>query len=124
VERCISWRPQRQPSDNSEQAPPALPWLFFPVVLGLSLVVIAFYLVKSDNYGGVSPGPRWLLWLTPLWLVAMLPVLDWLEPRRWGRWLALVFLALSVLSASFPAWNPWRMPWIYRWLDSQGLIPY
>jgi hypothetical protein len=124
VTRCFAMQAPSNPEGSEEPLPTRLPWLFFPVVLGLSLVVIAFYLVKSDNYGGVSPGPRWLLWLTPLWLVAMLPVLDLLEPRRWGRALALVFLALSVLSASFPAWNPWRMPWIYRWLDSQGLIPY
>jgi len=86
--------------------------------------VVSFYLIKSDNYGGNTCGPRWLLWLTPLWLLTMLPVLDYLGSRKWGRGLALVLLALSVLSASYPAWNPWRQPWIYRFLDSQGLIKY
>ena len=35
-----------------------------------------------------------------------------------------VDLAGSVFSASFPALNPWRMPWIYQLLESYGLIRY
>jgi hypothetical protein len=90
----------------------------------LSAVVIVFYIFKSDNYGGVSAGPRWLMWLAPLWLLAMLPAADWLGRRSWGRALAVVLLALSVLSASYPSWNPWRHPWIYNWMDAWGRIPY
>jgi hypothetical protein len=90
----------------------------------LSAVVIVFYIFKSDNYGGVSSGARWLIWLTPLWLLTMLPAVDWLGRRRWGRVLAIALLMLSVLSASFPAFNPWRHPWIYQWMDSWGAIPY
>jgi hypothetical protein len=90
----------------------------------LSAVVFVFYVFKSDNYGGVSAGPRWLMWLAPLWLLAMLPVADWLGRRRWGRALAVVLLAFSVLSASYPSWNPWRHPWIYNWMDAWGRIPY
>ena len=85
---------------------------------------VASYPRKSSNYGGWTSAPRWLLWLTPLWLLSMLPVVDWLGARRWGRGLACVLLALSVLSASYPAWNPWRHPWIYNYLDAQGKIPY
>ena len=44
--------------------------------------------------------------------------------ERGGRILALALLAVSVASVTFPAWNPWRQPWLYQWLDSQGLIPY
>jgi hypothetical protein len=90
----------------------------------LTVVVVGFYLVISNNYGGNTSGPRWLFWLTPFWLLTMLPVADWLAGRRWGRIMALVMLAVSVVSVTFPAWNPWRQPWIYHWLDSQGLIPY
>jgi len=94
--------------------------------LAVSLVVFVFYafIVETANYGGWTNGPRWLLWLTPLWLFAMLPVADWLGRRRWGQALCLALLALSVLSVSYSAWNPWRHPWIYNWMDSQGWLPY
>ena len=54
------------------------------VSLAVSLVVLGFYLVKTSNYGGVTSGPRWFLWLTPLWLVAMSPAVERLWRYRWG----------------------------------------
>ncbi len=94
------------------------------LTLALTIVVIGFYLVKTDNYGGWSSGPRWLFWLTPLWLLTMLPVVDWLATRRWGRTLALALLLLSAFSVSYRDWNPWRHPWIYQMLENWGWIPY
>jgi hypothetical protein len=108
----------------SGDAPERLPWWFLPSALLLSLVVIGFYLFKTDNYGGWTSGLRWLMWLTPIWLLCLLPALDRLSSWRWGRGLGYMLLALSVLSASYPAWNPWRHPWIYRWMDANGWIPY
>ncbi|HEY7330448.1 MAG TPA: hypothetical protein VH592_22600, partial [Gemmataceae bacterium] len=90
----------------------------------LSLVVIGYYIYKSDNYSGWSNGLRWLLWLSPLWLLTMLPIVDRLGMSRGGRIMCLVLLALSVLSAHYWDWNPWRHPWIYNWMDSRGWIPY
>ncbi len=90
----------------------------------LSLVVIGYYIYKSDNYSGWSNGPRWLLWLSPLWLLTLLPIADRLGQTRGGRILCLALLALSVLSAHYWDWNPWRHPWIYNWMDSRGWIPY
>jgi hypothetical protein len=90
----------------------------------VSLVVVAFYLYKSDNYGGWSNGPRWLMWLTPLWLVVMLPALDRLGRSRAGRGLALLLLMLSTMSMTYQQWNPWRHPWIYNWMESRGWINY
>jgi hypothetical protein len=107
--------------------PEPLPAFLAPFTLLLSAVVIGFYLsdfVESHNYGGWTSGPRWLMWLTPLWLLTMLPAVDRLARWRWGRALAAALLALSVLSASYPAWNPWRQPWIYHWMDDHGWIPY
>jgi hypothetical protein len=110
---------------KSDEGDPLRLWCAMAAAtLLLSAVVFVFYVFQSDNYGGVSAGPRWLMWLVPLWLLGMLPAVDWLGRRAWGRALAVVLLAFSVLSASYPSWNPWRHPWIYNWMDAWGRIPY
>ena len=87
------------------------------LALVVSVAVIVFYTAMVDdrnrNYGGWTSGLRWLLWLTPLWLLTMLPAADWLAGRRWRRGFAYLLLGISVFSASYPAWNPWRHPWLY-----------
>jgi hypothetical protein len=89
----------------------------------VSLACVAFYLSRSlvdRNYGGMTSGMRWFFWLAPLWLLAMLPAADWFAGRRWARGLALVLLAFSVLSASYPTWNPWTHPWLFDWFTKLG----
>jgi hypothetical protein len=91
----------------------------------LSLVCVAFYLARplqDRNYGGMTSGFRWVFWLAPLWLMAMLPAADSAAAGRWRRAACLVLLALSVLSASYPTWNPWTHPWIMDGLESLGAI--
>lgn len=100
------------------------PGLIAGLTLALLVVVVGFYIIRTGNYGGWTAGPRWLIWLTPFLLLTMLPAVDWLAPRRWGRVLAYVFLAVSVISASYPAWNPWRHPWLYNWMEKLDLIRY
>jgi hypothetical protein len=90
----------------------------------LTVVVVAFYIFKTNNYGGWTNGPRWLMWLTPLLLLAMLPAADRLATRRWTRAVGYVLLAMSVLSVSYRDWNPWRHPWVYNFLESLGWRPY
>jgi len=92
--------------------------------LVVSVVVVGFYLYRSRNYGGGTAGPRWLIWLTPLWLLSMAPAADWLAVRRWGRGLALAALALSALSVAYPMGNPWRHPWLYNLLVTCGWPAY
>ena len=91
-------------------------WRELALLIGtLSLVCFCFYLSldKIDrNYGGMTSGLRWMFWFAPLWLVSMLPAADSLSKSRLGRGLALVLLAASVLSASYPTWNPWVQPWL------------
>jgi hypothetical protein len=113
-------RPREE--DSGRPLPPVL----FALMFVVSVVVIGYYVLfaVSRNYGGMSSGPRWLMWLTPLWLVAALPAVEWLGCCRWGRGVALLLLAVSVLSASYPAWNPWTHPWVYNLLESRGLMQY
>jgi len=89
--------------------------LWAAATAAISLACLAFYLgqpMMNRNYGGGTSGLRWMFWLAPLWLLTMLPMADILARRRWTRALALVLLALSVLSASYPTWNPWSQPWL------------
>jgi hypothetical protein len=117
------------PDDSTDRLgnSPAVPSLA-GMTLVLSVVVIGFYIFfvadRNRNYGGWACGPRWLLWLTPFYLLTMIPVCDWLADRRWGRGMSYVLLAVSVVSASYPAWSPWRHPWLYNLIDALGGIPY
>jgi hypothetical protein len=98
------------------------------LALVLTATLLGFYILVTDvrthNYGGWTNGPRQLMWLTPLLLLAALPAADWLGKRRWGRALAYVLFGLSVLSVSYASWNPWRHPWIYDFMESRGVLPY
>ncbi|MEI7686740.1 MAG: hypothetical protein WCL32_17105 [Planctomycetota bacterium] len=108
---------------NSEQAW-NIPWFLGPLTLALTAVVIAFYLFKSDNYGGFSNGLRWLMWLSPLWLLTMIPTVDWFAKCPRGRAFVLVLLAVSVMSAHYSLWNPWRHPWIFDVMRAYGWSGY
>ena len=90
----------------------------------LSIVVVAFYLRRpamDRNYGGVTSALRWLFWLAPIWLVAMLPVVDWLAKFNWGKFLCFALLILSAVSAMYSANNPWIHPWLYEVWEFTGL---
>ncbi|MCC7083613.1 MAG: hypothetical protein IT427_01240 [Pirellulales bacterium] len=81
----------------------------------LTLVCISFYIMRPKierNYGGTSSAFRWIFWLSPLWLVAILPAADRLSAWRWGRAVGCFLLAVSVMSAAYPIWNPWIHPWL------------
>jgi MFS family permease len=94
------------------------------LVGALSLVVFIFYIgfrpQEDRNYGGMTSGLRWMFWFAPLWLVMMLPAADRLARSTGGMVLAAALLTLSCLSVSYPTWNPWTHPWIYRWMEWCG----
>lgn len=100
------------------------PWFVAPLGLALTIVVIGFYLYSSDNYGGWTQGLRWLMWLTPVWLTCLLPVADRLAASRGGRALGYALLGVSVFSASYEPWNPWRHPWLYDLMQALGWPGY
>ena len=95
------------------------------LIAAVSLACLLFYLFRPQNdrnYGGTSSGLRWMFWFAPMWLVAMLPALDAMAARRWLRGLAWLMLGLSVLSASYPTWNPWTHPWLLNYLHYMGWL--
>jgi len=82
----------------------------------ISLVCTGYFIfwqsLPNRNYGGVASGFRWVFWLAPLWILALLPAADVCARTRWRRGLALVLLTMSALSAAYPIWNPWSNPWL------------
>jgi hypothetical protein len=91
-------------------------WLGW-LALTVTVVVIAFYVARpaiDRNYGGVSCTARWLLWLAPLWLMTMLPMVDWLGGSPRGRAICYLLLLVSSVSALLHANNPWTYPWLYQ----------
>lgn len=92
---------------------------------GLTAVVFGFYLTRTQNYnyGGNSVALRWMLWLVPLWLIAMIPVFDTLGSRRSFQVVSSFLLAASVASAQLPGSNPWQSTWLltlmekWKWVD-------
>jgi hypothetical protein len=101
----------------------ALSWLAW-ICLGTLIIVVAFYIWRTNNYGGRTMGPRWLIWLSPLLLLSMQPVLDRPGQRPWSSWLCLTLLAASVASAAYSLSNPWVDPWLLDWLTANGWIQY
>ncbi|MBP3956119.1 hypothetical protein J8F10_12580 [Gemmata sp. G18] len=102
------------------------PELFAAMTLVVSVAVFAFYLtrVQSYNYGGNTSGPRWLFWLIPLWVLAIPPAADRLARSEAGRLLCALLLGFGVLSVFYPAWNPWRNPWILQLMEYNGWLRY
>ncbi len=103
---------------------PRLRWMA-ATIAAITLACLVFYIGQPQmtrNYGGLTSGLRWMFWLAPLWLLTMLPIADAVAARRWTRGLALVLLAVSVLSASYPTWNPWTQPWLMNFMRNLGWI--
>ena len=99
--------------------------LFAMMTIVITAVVISFYVLyrppMDRNYGGVTSALRWLFWLAPLWLVCMLPIVEWLGKTRNGRFVCIAFLIVSGLSATYSMSNPWIQPWLYEIWNLTGL---
>ena len=96
------------------------------LVVFLTVICLAFYIgfrpQQDRNYGGMTSGFRWMFWFAPLWILVMLPAADELDKSSIGKALGLALLALSVVSVSYPTWNPWTHPWIYHWMEYWGWV--
>ena len=90
------------------------------IILLTGIVVFTFYMqqpLHERNYGGNTSALRWMFWLAPLWSVALVAAADWLSRNAFFRAVALLCLAASVMSAAYPIWNPWTMPWTFNLLE-------
>ncbi len=104
------------------RGPRAAPWAIF----GISLVLVAFYWLANTerNYGGYCHGMRWLIWLTPLWLLLLPAALDRLAERPWGRIVAGACLAVSMFTAAGAMPNCWTYSWLHRLSICFGWVNY
>jgi hypothetical protein len=97
-------------------------WLGF----GLSVAVLGFYLTRTSNYnyGGNTFGLRWMLWLTPFWILGLVPALEWCVERRVRLAGVFVLLGISVFSSLSAARNPWGESWLFYQMKTAGWIDY
>jgi len=94
--------------------------------LGLSVAVLGFYLTRTENYnyGGNTFGLRWMIWLSPFWILALLPAFECLTERKGGLAVTLVLLGISTYSSISAAANPWTASWLFRGMSDAGWIDY
>ena len=92
-----------------------------------SIACLVFYLFLLDtrqrNYGGTTSAFRQLMWLHPLWLLASVPAVERLIRFRWGIGLVSLLAGLSMVSVSYPTWNPWTQTWIWNLMLWLGISP-
>jgi hypothetical protein len=91
------------------------------ITLALSAVVVAFYVAKTNNYGGSTQGARWLFWLFPLWLVFLPFGCAGGQASRRLRRLALAALLVSALTSGYGLLAPWSHPWLLDGIEHLGL---
>ena len=100
--------------------------------LCLSAGLLIFYTLRTNNYGGVCQGARWLFWLIPFWLISLAPVVDRYLHSRKFRAFALVGLLMSIMSASHALSGnkdkgrpgPWSPSWVQILMHDMGWIEY
>ncbi len=101
--------------------------------LFLSLLMIGFYTVWTNNYGGACQGPRWLFWLIPFWLISLIDVVDQHLAKHQFRAFASVALLVSVASVgyaltgdnrSFEPAGPWSSSWLHLAMRKAGWVTY
>ncbi len=90
----------------------------------MTLITLGFYLTRTENYnyGGNSVGLRWMLWLTPFWWIAMVPVLESSGKRMLTT--AAILLALSTGTVSWSLNRPWKPAWLFEQMEAAGWINY
>ena len=101
----------------------------WPAVLigaSLSAIVLGFYLTRTQNYnyGGNTFGLRWMIWLTPFWILALVPALERVTSRRSGFVTVMLLLSVSCFSSFGATRNPWGPSWLFEQMHAAGWIDY
>ncbi|MGV2340185.1 MAG UNVERIFIED_CONTAM: hypothetical protein LVR18_41420 [Planctomycetaceae bacterium] len=63
-----------------------------------------------------------MLWLSPFWWLAMVPVLERAGRKLWS--VTGLLLLISIVSVQWSLHRPWRPSWLYERLDAAGWINY
>jgi hypothetical protein len=84
------------------------------LALFCSVPTLSFYLAYTTNYGGITSGPRWLVWLIPLWLYALAPELRVARAGWPRRVVVATLIGLSLVSSLTPGLSPFRHPWLFE----------
>ncbi|NLE58172.1 MAG: hypothetical protein GX616_07420 [Planctomycetes bacterium] len=100
----------------------------------LFLALLLLYTFTTNNYAGVSQGPRWLFWMIPFWLLMLPAGLAPLVELRVGRWLCYLCLFVSLISVfwGLPRPNedvratdrPFTSSWIHEFMRRHNYIDY
>ena len=90
-----------------------------------TFITLGFYLTRTQNYnyGGNSVGLRWMLWLSPFWWLALVPIVERLKTRT-TQVIAGLLLLVSITSVSWSLHRPWQPSWLYEQLQGGGWINY
>jgi len=86
------------------------------MLLTLTFVLLVFYTMRplaDRNYGGVASGFRWFFWLTPLFLLMLIPAWRIIRKSMLLIWLWGICLAISIYSGLHAFLNPWQHPWYF-----------
>ena len=94
----------------------ALAWF----VLSVSLATIVLNTLKTNNYGGMCHGFRYLIWPVPLWIAVGGLKADTYGRSRWIKALAVLFLFVAVVSMACSTDNPWTQSWLEDWSKDLG----
>lgn len=90
----------------------------------LTVVTVTFYAGITNSYGGKCQGPRWLIWLIPLWLIAIPEIVENHMAKRWFRVGLCFCLAISIFSWVWVVahnYGPWGTSWLHQLLRVWGL---
>jgi hypothetical protein len=99
-------------------------WSVAALTLAVTLVTVVFYVFRTQTYGGRAMGPRWLFWIVPLWLLAMVPEADRWAGSRTRRRIASALLMVAIGFASIALADPWQPSPLLTVFRRVGLVSY